>query len=88
MSKTTLSIALALTGGLMLASCDNSQASYEDSVMEVETVEEATPAEEAAAPVVAEAVEAPVDQTPNESLPPQVQSSEESVQPESETLFY
>lgn len=86
---TTASIALALGGGLVLSSCDNSYGPSESAVMEVEQVEEAAPAaDEAAEPVVAETPQVDTDAVPTESLPPAVQSSEESVQPESETLFY
>ncbi|MEG2314084.1 hypothetical protein [Brevundimonas sp.] len=88
-SYTTASIALALAGGLILSSCDNSYDQHDSAVMEVEQVEDAAPAaEEAATPVVAETPQAAPDTAPTETLPPAVQSSEESVQPESETLFY
>lgn len=88
-SYTTASIALALAGGLILSGCDNSYDSPDSAVMEVEQVEDAAPAaEEEAAPVVAEAPAEAADTAPTETLPPAVQSSEESVQPESETLFY
>lgn len=56
----------------------------------VETVEDATPAaDEQSVPAAAEvAVASKSDAAPIESLPPEVRSSEESVQPDSETLFY
>lgn len=89
MSHTTAYIALALAGGLILSGCDNSYNASDSAVMEVEQVEDAAPAaEEAAAPVAAETSQPTPDTAPTETLPPAVQSSEESVQPESETLFY
>lgn len=89
MSYTTATIALALAGGLILSGCDNSYDRSDSAVMEVEHVEDAAPAaEEAAMPVVAETPQTATDTAPTETLPPAVQSSEESVQPESETLFY
>ena len=81
--------ALALVAGLTLAGCDNPQATTESAVMEIEQVEEAAPsAAEQAAPVVAETPAPATDAVPTEALPPETKSSEESVQPESETLFY
>lgn len=87
----TASLALFVAAGFMLTSCDSSSSSsYEEpATVSVVAVEDATPAaEESAAPVIAEAPEAPVDTVPTEALPPSVESSEESVQPDSETLFY
>lgn len=87
----TVSLALALSGGLALTACDSSTSreGNDDATMAVVEVEEATPsAAEEAAPVVAETAEPVEDKAPNEALPPPVASSEESVQPESETLFY
>ncbi len=87
---TTLTVALLTGSTLMLAACDNNSG-YSDRISDVETYEpvEAMPAEEQAAPAVAETPsEVQTDARPVESLPPEVRSSEESVQPESETLFY
>lgn len=81
--------AAALAAGLALAGCDNPEQLAEPVAMEVEQVEEAAPAaEESAAPVVAETPAPVTDPVPTEALPPETKSSEESVQPESETLFY
>lgn len=86
----SLTVALLAGGTLMLAACDNG-GTYVDTTTDVELVEptDAVAAEEQAAPVVAETPsEVATDAPPVESLPPEVRSSEESVQPESETLFY
>ncbi len=80
-----LILAAALTGLAALAACDDPRPSQD-----VETYEPpmevpiAPPVEEAPPPPVT-APAAPVDNT---ALPPETRSSEESVQPESETLFY
>lgn len=88
--SSSLAVALMAGSTLLLAACDNG--SYEaDYTPDVEAIDTggAVAAEEQSAPVVAEAP-SPVqtDATPVESLPPEVRSSEESVQPDSETLFY
>ncbi len=81
--------AVALAAGFALAGCDNSQSYSEPAVMEVEEVEEAAPAaDESAAPAVAETPAPVTEAVPTEALPPETKTSEESVQPESETLFY
>lgn len=78
---------LALTGALAAAACDNRN--------EANDAETATAADAAMAPAAAEvavpaAAPSAVDAPPIDSttLPPENQSSEESVKPESETLFY
>lgn len=78
---------LALTTTLGVAACDDPQsneAEYADTPMEEPM---AVPAEDAGAPVAAPSA---VDTPPVDSstLPSEKRSSEESVQPESETLFY
>lgn len=88
MSKLPCTLALALAAGLTLSACEG-PAPAQNETMEVEQVEEAAPvAEEEAAPVVAEVPEVKPDAVPNEALPPSEANSAESVQPESETLFY
>ncbi|MGZ9098568.1 MAG: hypothetical protein ACXW3O_02590 [Brevundimonas sp.] len=79
---------LALTGALSVAACDDPDGSndpeFADTPMEAPV---APAAEDAGAPVAAPSA---VDTPPADSttLPPEKRSSEESVQPESETLFY
>ncbi|MDZ4364014.1 hypothetical protein [Brevundimonas sp.] len=79
-----LILAAALSSLAALAACDDPRPSQD-----VETYEPpmeapvAPPVEETPPPVTAPP--APVDNT---ALPPETRSSEESVQPESETLFY
>lgn len=78
---------LALTGALGVAACDDPAANepeFADTPMETPV---APAAEDAGAPVAApSAVDAPpADST---TLPSEKRTSEESVQPESETLFY
>lgn len=81
-------IALAFCAAVMsVAACDDSRPA-EPEVMDAPMEEaEALPAETAAAPVVE--AEAPTDPEPgDQTLPGTERTSEESVQPESETLFY
>jgi len=80
--------ALAVAAAFALASCDQPVQPSGPVTFEEEIVvePEAPAAEDMATPAVAEAPQS--DAVPNEALPPQVQSSEESVQPDSETLFY
>lgn len=79
---------LALTSALSVAACDDPQGSnepeYADEPMEAPV---APTAEDAGAPVAAPSA---VDTAPADpsTLPPEKRSSAESVQPESETLFY
>ena len=88
MSYHPFAIALVLASGLALSACDNRE-NDQPGTIQVDQIEEATPsAEQEAAPVVAETTEAETTTVPTEALPPTTQSSEESVQPESETLFY
>lgn len=82
--------ALASAGALSLAACDDAadrDADERPMVVEAEPV--APAAEDSAAPVVAPDVVDPAPTAPPvETLPPEPKTSEESVQPESETLFY
>jgi hypothetical protein len=79
---------LTLTGALSVAACDDTRGSndpeFADPAMEAPV---ATAAEEVEVPAVAPDV---VDTPPADltRLPPEDRSSEESVQPQSETLFY
>ena len=77
---------LALTGAFALAACDDPE-SYEERETAEVVVEDTPPpsAEEAAAPVAAPSA---VDTPPVDTLPGEKRTSEESVKPESETLFY
>jgi len=89
MKLLSIPAALAVVASLSLAACDNPQQPSERVVTEVEEIEEATPAAaEQAAPAAAEVPAPATDAAPVESVPVEPKSSEESVQPESETLFY
>ncbi|QQQ19409.1 hypothetical protein JIP62_04725 [Brevundimonas vitis] len=80
-----LILAAALSSLAALAACDDPRPSQD-----VETYE--PPMEAPVAPPVEEtpppAVTPPPAPADNTALPPEARSSEESVQPESETLFY
>ena len=84
-----LILALVLGGASTLAACDDPQ-SYEDVETAPMVIEEpvAPSVEEQSAPVVE--TEAQTDATPQDNtvLPPEERASEETVEPESETLFY
>jgi hypothetical protein len=78
----------ALTGALALAACDDPNGYEQQEVADAPMEAPVAPAAEEVATPVAEpsAVDAPpVDST---TLPSDKRTSEESVQPESETLFY
>lgn len=88
--KRLMTILAATAAATALAGCE--PPSYQDDTVEVsevlleEPVAEAVAAEDSAEPVVAtDASAPPVD---NSVLPADKRSSEESVQPESETLFF
>lgn len=71
----------------MLAGCDEPYQDRSRETVEIpEVTVDATPAEDAAAPAVETAPEAPpVDAS---ALPAEALTSEETVRPESETMFY
>ena len=88
--ETTLVKRLFVTFALLcvgaIAACDDPDSYDEQPEVIVQDVVEAPAAEEVAAPVVEPA--ALPSAPPVDTLPPEKRSSEESVQPESETLFY
>lgn len=94
MRRMTIVLAVAALGASGLAGCDDYQTRSDDR-QDMSVVEEeahAPAAEDSAAPVAAPNV---VDPTPTpapppatETLPPSEKSSAQSVQPDSETLFY
>ncbi len=79
---------VALAGAFAVVACDD-PARYEDDMSDTQMEAPVAPsADDMAVPTDAVApppVTAPTDST---TLPPEKRSSEESVQPESETLFY
>jgi len=78
--------AVALGAVTALAACE--EPSREPAPAPAPVVEPEPPAaEDAAAPTAAEAPDTPPT-APVEALPPDQRSSEETVQPESDTLFY
>lgn len=78
--------AVALGAVAALAACEEPR--REPAPAPAPVVEPETPAaEDAAAPTAAEAPDTPPT-APVEALPPDRRSSEETVQPESDTLFY
>lgn len=78
---------LALSSALALAACDDPSVSRDEELADAPMEAPVAPAEEMTAPA---ADPAAVDTPPAspETLPPEKRSSEETVQPESETLFY
>lgn len=81
-----LFLTFALMGAGTLAACDDPEPVNEAPVVVVEEAPVAPAAEAVAAPVTEPA--ALPSAPPVDTLPPEQRSSEESVQPESETLFY
>lgn len=79
---------LALTGALSLAACDDPDGYQQEEIADAPMEAPVAPAaEDVAAPAAAPSA---VDTPPADSttLPSEKRTSEESVQPESETLFY
>lgn len=88
-SLKTLLLAAGLGMTALVAGCDNPATYDEVEQIELETAPvTAAAADESAAPAVAEVTQPEVDGPPVESVPLAPQTSEESVQPDSETLFY
>ncbi len=81
-----LMIGAALAASGFLAACE--QPRDEREPFEAPAPVEAPAAEDAAEPAVAEAPAAAATAAPTETLPADKRSSEETVQPESDTLFY
>ena len=84
-----LLLAASLGAAAFLASCDEPRQDQDYEAVEIQTEEPTAPAaEESAAPAVAEAP-IPTDAPPPvDRLPPEQRTSEQTVQPESDTLFY
>ena len=83
-----LAVLLALTGAFAVAACDDPRPSEGDSLADEAAEQPMAPtAEDAGVPAdtVAPTPPPPVD---SNTIPPEKRTSEESVQPESETLFY
>lgn len=82
-----LLLAAGLAATAALAACDEPRKEEGHEAVEIQTEEPAAPAaEDAAVPAVAETpTEAP---PPVDALPPEKRTSEQTVQPESDTLFY
>ncbi len=81
-----LFLTFALIGAGTVAGCDDPEPVREEQSMTVEEAIIAPSAEDVATPVT-DPVALP-SAPPVDTLPPEKRSSEESVQPESETLFY
>jgi hypothetical protein len=81
-------LVLAALGALSLAGCDDYRQEPRDDYDAAQPVEVAPPVEEDAAVVTPEVQDPAPTPPPVDSLPPEERSSEETVQPESETLFY
>jgi hypothetical protein len=82
-----LAALLALTSAFAVAACDDPRPAQEDSLAD-KAAEQAPPPVAEDAGVPAEAVAPTPPPTDSTTLPPEKRSSEESVKPESETLFY
>jgi hypothetical protein len=84
-----LLLATSLSATAFLASCSDPQSDRDYETVEIQTEEPAAPAaEDSAAPVVAEAPAATAAPAPVDAIPHDERTSEQTVQPESDTLFY
>ncbi len=80
---------LALTGAFAVAACDDPRPAEDEDLTQVPVEEPAAPAaEDAGAQTDATATQTPTPPTDSTAHPAEKRTSEESVQPESETLFY
>ena len=84
-----LLLAAGLAATAALAACSDPSSDNDYEAVEIQTEEPAAPAaEDSAAPAVAETT-IPTDVPPPvDTLPPEQRTSEQTVQPESDTLFY
>lgn len=83
-----LLLAAGLAATAALAACSDPSSDNDYEAVEIQTEEPAAPAEDSAAPAVAETT-IPTDAPPPvDTLPPEQRTSEQTVQPESDTLFY
>ena len=84
-----LLLAAGLAATAALAACSDPSSDNDYEAVEIQTEEPAAPAaEDAAAPVVAEVPAAKEAAAPVDALPHDERTSEQTVQPESDTLFY
>ncbi|MFJ6024370.1 hypothetical protein ACIQC9_07230 [Brevundimonas sp. NPDC092305] len=86
--KTKLTLLSILAGASLISACDDPRPDDRGDDVQVEAQSAEDAAVETAAP---ESAPSPIDTAPpadQGALPPDTKSSEESVQPESETLFY
>ncbi|RZJ45387.1 MAG: hypothetical protein EON86_01575 [Brevundimonas sp.] len=81
-----LAALLALTGAFAVAACDNPPPADEDSLADKAAEQPLEPVAEPPPPEVVAPTPPPA--TESTTLPPEQRTSEQSVQPESETLFY
>ena len=80
-------LALTLAASATLASCDESRSVQVETAPPAEQAPVAPAAEDVAVPA-AEAAAPTTSATDSTTVPPEQRSSEETVKPESETLFY
>ena len=84
-----LLLAAGLSAAAVLASCDEPRSRDDYEAVEIQPEEATAPsAEEAAAPAVAEAPAATEAPAPVDAIPHDERTSGQTVQPESDTLFY
>lgn len=84
-----LLLAAGLAATAALAACEEPRQDNDYEAVEIQTEEPTAPAaEDSGAPVVAEAPAAKEATTPVEAIPHDERTSEQTVQPESDTLFY
>lgn len=87
MRRSIFVLAATALAASALAGCEDRQSRPEDDYQP--SVEQpAQPVEDAGEPVVVPEVTDPAPTPPTETTPPEERTSEQSVQPESETLFY
>ncbi len=89
MTRSTFVLAAAALGVLALSACDDRPSRSDDEGAPVQVQQEETAPVQEESPAPAPEVRDPAPTPPpSDTLPPEERSSEQSVQPESETLFY
>ena len=87
MTRSTFVLAAAVLSMFALSACDDRPSRSDDDYREM-PVETAPPVKEEVPPPAPEVQDPTPTPPPSSSLPPDERTSEQTVQPESETLFY
>ena len=88
MTRSTFVLAAAVLSVFALSACDDRPSRNDDNYVEAPVEAAPPPVEEETPPPPPEVQDPTPTPPPSSSLPPDERTSEQTVQPESETLFY